>query len=175
MGLEGLTLGGLADALDLSKAGVVGPFGSRQELQAAALTAASKLFIDAVITPSMTVTSGLQRLIRIIDQWSGYLVDCPFPNGCFFTAASHELDDRPGKLRDALQSTINQWNRFLREEVRRAKAVGDLDPGVDADDVVHVLTGLVMAANQAIQLLHENPGLVQARTRRLMRSAIGVV
>ncbi|MEU6867829.1 TetR family transcriptional regulator C-terminal domain-containing protein [Streptomyces sp. NPDC046876] len=169
-GLTGLTIGSLAEALDMSKAGVVGPFGSRAALQLAALTRAVDMFTQAVVDPARAAGPGLPRLTAVIDAWCGYLADSPFPNGCFVTAVSCELDGQPGELRDHIREAVTRWRRFLREEVTAAQAAGDLAADLDADDLVSTLAGIAMAANQEIQLLGDDGAA--SRARRLMRAAL---
>ncbi|MEU2288972.1 TetR/AcrR family transcriptional regulator [Streptomyces sp. NPDC013178] len=169
-GLSGLTIGSLAEALDMSKAGVVGPFGSRAGLQLAALTRAEEMFTQAVVAPARAAEPGLPRLAAVIDAWCEYLAHSPFPNGCFVTAASCELDGRPGELRNHLHDTVTRWRRFLHDQIKTAQASGDLAAPLDADDLVSVLTGIAMAANQEIQLLGDPTAA--ARARRLMHTAL---
>ncbi|MBN6055175.1 TetR/AcrR family transcriptional regulator [Nonomuraea sp. RK-328] len=169
-GLHALTIGSLAEALDMSKAGVVGPFGSRADLQLAVLTRAADMFTAAVVTPSETAEPGLPRLRAVIDLWCGYLDGGPFPNGCFVTAASCELDGRPGELRNFLLAVVTRWRAFLREQLVIAQISGDIATTLDADDLVASLTGIAMSANQEIQLLGD--ATAPARARRLMLAAI---
>ncbi|MER6298896.1 TetR/AcrR family transcriptional regulator [Kitasatospora sp. NPDC001539] len=169
-GLSGLTIGSLAETLDMSKAGVVGPFGSRAALQLAALASAVEMFTQEVVAPARTAEPGLPRLHAVIDAWCDYLAASPFPNGCFVTAASCELDGRPGALRDRIHDTVTRWRRFLAEEIAAARAAGDLGADADTDDLVSLLSGIAMAANQEIQLLGD--GTAATRARRLMHAAL---
>ncbi|MEU1662338.1 TetR family transcriptional regulator C-terminal domain-containing protein [Streptomyces sparsogenes] len=169
-GLSGLTIGSLAEALDMSKAGVVGPFGSRAGLQLAALDRAVELFTEAVVASGHAAEPGLPRLHAVIDAWCAYLADSPFPNGCFVTAASCELDGQPGELRARLYGAVTRWRRFLAEQITTAQADGDLAPDLDPEDLVSTLAGLAMAANQEIQLLGDERAA--PRARRLMRAAL---
>ncbi|MFC4899777.1 TetR/AcrR family transcriptional regulator [Streptosporangium amethystogenes subsp. fukuiense] len=169
-GLHALTIGSLAETLGMSKAGVVGPFGSRAGLQSAVLTKAADMFVAAVVAPSMKAEPGLPRLRVLIDLWCGYLDGSPFPNGCFITAASCELDGRPGELRNLLLSTVTRWRTFLREQIVIARTAGDITATLDADDLVTTLTGIAMSADQEIQLLAD--ATAAARARRLMLAAI---
>ncbi|MFF5537157.1 TetR/AcrR family transcriptional regulator [Streptomyces cinerochromogenes] len=172
VGLSGLTIGSLADALGMSKAGVVGPFGSRGALQSAALTEAVDMFTEAVVTPCLAAAPGRDRLHAVIDAWCAYLAHSPFPNGCFVTAASCELDGQPGELRAHLLRTVTRWRNFLREQIVSAQAAGQLAPDHDVDDLVSTLNGIAMAANQEIQLLGDDSA--SARARRLMYAALGM-
>jgi AcrR family transcriptional regulator len=165
-GLAGLTLGSLAETLGMSKAGVVGPFGSRLGLQRSVVSKAGEMFTAAVVEPSLECTSGLDRLRAVIDHWCSYLSDSPFPNGCFMTAASCELDGHPGELRDAVRDLVSRWRGFLRDEIAAAQAAGVLLRAVDPDDAVSVLNGIAMSANQELQLLADTAA--GSRARRLM-------
>jgi AcrR family transcriptional regulator len=165
-GLGGITLGSLAETLGMSKAGVVGPFGSRQDLQLAVIARVGEMFTSAVIEPSLRRAAGLPRLTAVIDHWCHYLSDGPFPNGCFMTAASCELDGQPGELRTALHELILRWRGFLREQVTAAQTAGELRCDVDPGDVVCALNGIAMSANQEIQLLGERDA--GRRAKRLM-------
>lgn len=171
LGLEGLTVGSLARRLGMSKAGLVGPFGSREQLLEAALEHSGKIFWSAVIEPLADLPPGRHRLERLITTWVDYLADCPFPGGCFVTAASSELDGRPGPLRDRLRSTVTSSRERLAAEVAAAQA--ELPgPHRPPEEVVTTLIGLSMAANQEIQLL-EDPS-APTRAREAMRHAAGL-
>jgi AcrR family transcriptional regulator len=169
-GLGGMTIGSLSQELGMSKAGVVGPFGSKPRLQAAVLARALDSFVDEVVTPTLTEPRGLPRLLAAVDRWTDYLAHGPFPNGCFVAAASCELDGQPGPLRDQLHDAVTAWEAFLATQIIDAKNDGQLRADLDHDDVVTTLVGLAMAANQRIQLLGDSEAAV--RTRRLMRAAI---
>ncbi|MFL1377202.1 MULTISPECIES: TetR/AcrR family transcriptional regulator [unclassified Nocardiopsis] len=169
-GLCGLTIGSLADALGMSKAGVFGPFGSRTDLQLAVLDRAVGMFVEAVVRPGLTAEQGMPRLRAIVDAWCAYLADSPFPNGCFVTAASFELDGRPGELRTRLQGAVTRWRTFLRGEIDAARAAAQLPPNTDADALVSALVGTAMAANQEIQLLADPAAA--PRARRLMHTTL---
>lgn len=165
-GLGGITLGSLAATLGMSKAGVVGPFGSREDLQLAVIAKVGDMFSREVIEPSLSRAAGLPRLTAVIDHWCRYLADGPFTNGCFMTAASCELDGQPGELRNALRELVLRWRGFLREQVATAQSAGELRDNVDPDDVVSALNGVAMSANQEIQLLADRGA--GRRAKRLM-------
>ncbi|MFI1911776.1 TetR/AcrR family transcriptional regulator [Nocardia sp. NPDC020380] len=121
IGLDSLTIGSLADRLSMSKAGVLGPFGSRENLQQAALEQASHIFRTAVLTPLADLPPGPLRLSHLIDAWIAYLSDCPFPGGCFVTSTSTEFDGRPGPIRDHLRAPVLSWRTLLTAEITAAQ------------------------------------------------------
>lgn len=167
VGLEGLTIGALAHELEMSKSGVIGPFGSRVELLSATLAAAVTTFRDAVIAPLSECEPGRQRLERLIDVWVDYLVDSPFTGGCFVTSASAELDDRPGALRDRLVEVVRSWRGYLAVEIAAAQPDR---PEEQIAELVTTLVGISMAMNQDLRLL-DDPGAAM-RGRQAMRRAV---
>ncbi|MBF6179205.1 TetR/AcrR family transcriptional regulator [Nocardia otitidiscaviarum] len=171
VGLEGLTIGSLADRLAMSKAGVVGPFGSRENLQRAALEQAGQIFRATVLAPLEQLPPGAARLARLIDAWIDYLAECPFPGGCFVTAASTELDGRPGALRDRLRTIVADWRTYLTAEITAAQQETSTSP-CPPDEIATVLIGISMSVNQEIQLLDD--ASAAQRGRAAMRQAAGL-
>src|SRR5512144_27066 len=99
-GLEGVTIGRLADDLGMSKAGVIGHFGSKSELQAAALHQARAIFTEQVWEPAEDKPAGLPRLQAICDAWIEHITHSPFPGGCFMCTVATEWDAREGELHE---------------------------------------------------------------------------
>ncbi|MEU6562061.1 TetR/AcrR family transcriptional regulator [Nocardia nova] len=171
IGLEGMTIGSLAESLEMSKAGVVGPFGSREQLQLAALEQAGEIFRAAVIAPLDGMAPGTERLARLVDNWIDYLTECPFPGGCFVTAASTELDGRPGVLRERLRTDVANARAALRAEIVAAQAESAV-PHPPPDELVTTVVGITMAVNQEIQLLGDRSAA--DRGRAALRAALGL-
>ncbi|MBF6335545.1 TetR/AcrR family transcriptional regulator [Nocardia abscessus] len=171
IGLAGLTIGSLADRLAMSKAGVVGPFGSRENLQNAALEQAGQVFRTAVLAPLAAMSPGAARLVRLIDAWIDYLAECPFPGGCFVTAASTELDGRHGMLRDRLREVVADWRAFLTAEIAAAQDETSA-PHRPPEEIATVLIGISMAVNEEIQLLDDESAA--RRGRAAMRNVAGL-
>src|SRR5215211_7686410 len=130
-GLEGLTIGRLATDMRMSKAGVIGHFGTKEQLQLEALERAIADWRAAVWDPVADTEPGLSRLRAIAERWSEFLGDCPFPGGCFLTAASFEFDDRPGPVRDRVAELLRLWRGVLRREAAAAVEAGDLAHDTD--------------------------------------------
>jgi AcrR family transcriptional regulator len=169
-GLEGLTIGRLADEVSMSKSGLHGMFGSKQELQVAAFDRAVDGFTAEVWTPVAGREPGMPRLLALIDRWLAYHRRRSLPGGCFVTTATIEFDARPGPLRDAVAEARRRMHRAVANDVRTAVEAGDLPAGTDPADVAFNLYALASAASQAIQL--EEPG-ASARARRCMRGLLG--
>src|SRR5246127_342650 len=101
-GLQGLTIGRLAEELEMSKSGLFAHFGSKEELQLATVEAARQRFVDEMFRPALRAPRGYPRLLAICRSWLDYIKRGVFPGGCFFAAASFEFDGRPGPIRDAV-------------------------------------------------------------------------
>lgn len=130
-GLEGLTIGRLADAAGHSKSGVATLFGSKEQLQLATVGAARDVFIERVVAPARARSErGLSRVCALISSWLEYSDDRVFRGGCFFAATSVEYDARPGAVRDAVVAASSEWEDYLTISIEYAMAAGEL-PGLD--------------------------------------------
>lgn len=169
-GLEGLTIGRLADETSMSKSGLHGLFGSKQDLQLATFEKAVEDFVHEVWRPVARRDPGMPRLLALIDRWIGYHRRRLLPGGCFVTTATIEFDARPGPLRDAVSRARRQMHALLEADLRTAAAAGDLPAGGAPADLAFTLYALASAASQAIQLGEPGAG---TRARRCMRSLLG--
>lgn len=170
-GLDGLTIGRLADEVAMSKSGLHGMFGSKQELQAAVFERGVESFEREVWEPVVRREPGLPRLLALIDRWIAYHRRRALPGGCLVTTATIEFDARPGPLRDAVARARRRMHGALVADVRTAVAAGDVPAGTDPADAAFTLYALASAASQAIQL--GEPGAA-VRARRCMRDVLGV-
>jgi len=169
-GLEGLTIGRLADEARMRKSSVFSLFGSKQELQLAALEGAVEQFTDEVWGPVAGERPGLPRLLALCDRWLAYHERGAMPGGCFLTTATVEYDARPGPLRDAVARTMKRWFGLLEQEVATAIGAGDLPADTNARDVAFQLNALAAAASYGFQLSRDPE--VFAVARRSMRTAL---
>jgi AcrR family transcriptional regulator len=163
-GLEGLTIGALAADLGVHKSSVHALFGSKEELQLATLAAARAILIDQVVVPALSSDVGLPRLRAIGDTWCGYLASDVFSGGCFLSAASMEMDGRPGPLRDAVASVMREWIAVLSANIEAAISAGELRADVNPAAMAFRLNALGMAANWQRQLLSDPAGIEHARS-----------
>jgi AcrR family transcriptional regulator len=169
-GLEGLTIGRLAADVQMSKAGVLRHFGTKEELQLATLEAAFGVYAHEVWEPASGAAPGRARLLAIADAWLDYLSRDVFPGGCFVTAASCEFDDRPGRVRDALSAGYRRWLDLLADEARTAVRAGELPRDTDPRDVAFGLNAIAMGVNQARHLFGDAAAV--ERGRRAMGSLL---
>lgn len=172
-GLEGLSIGRLAADLEMSKAGVLGHFGTKEALQLATLEGAAAAFSRMVWEPAAEERPGLPRLRAICDTWIAYLENerDVFPGGCLFATASVEFDARRGPVRDAVARLARIWRRRLAAEVSAAVTVGELPADTDPEQVAYELVGLYLALNQEIQLF--GTPAASDRTRRSLDRLFG--
>lgn len=124
-GLEGLTVGLLAEALGMSKSGVFAHFGSREELQLAVVREYYKRFEARVFQPALLEPKGLARLQKMIHLWMQTSIQ-ELSAGCIFISGAVEFDDRPGPVRDELVRSVQIWRAALKRAIEQAVEVGDL-------------------------------------------------
>ncbi|WP_371480227.1 TetR/AcrR family transcriptional regulator [Kitasatospora sp. NBC_00315] len=157
-GLGALSIGRLATDLGLSKSGVFAAFGSKEELQLAAVRAARRMFFDAVVAPVLEMPPGLGQVRALCDSWLEYSRARVFPGGCFFYQVTAEFDAQPGPVRDRLAEAAREWGQTVTGVLRDARAVGGLRPGTDLDDLAFALVGYLETANsQALLFDDETP------------------
>lgn len=168
-GLEALTIGTLADSMQMSKSGVFAHFGSREELQLAVLKAYVQRFVNEVLRPAVKKPRGLPRLEAILEGWVAFLA-LEMTRGCIMIAGAVEYDDVPGPQRDEMVAIIAGWKRELIKAIRQAAAEGHLKPRVDAHQLVFEIYGLMLAMHQDARLLRSADSAKRARTglRRLI-------
>jgi AcrR family transcriptional regulator len=171
-GLEGVTIGRLASDLGMSKAGVIGQFGSKADLQLAVLEAASEIFTQQVWVPAADKEPGLPRLLGLCDAWVEHIAHSPFKGGCFWTAASAEFDGRGGPVHEAVQARMRRWRKILRNEIVTAIEAGQLPAELNPDQTVFELEAVPMGLNQSLQLFGDKRA--PARARRAMRRVLGL-
>lgn len=144
-GLEGLTVGDLAAALDISKSGLFAHFGSKENLQLEVLRTASDRFTQVVFVPSIRVARGEPRVRALFENWLRWGASDTMPGGCIFISSAFELDDRPGPLRDALVKTHRDLMDALAHATRLGVEEGhfrkDLDPAQFAFEMYSVVLG----------------------------------
>jgi AcrR family transcriptional regulator len=151
-GLEGFSLGDLAQASGVSKAGIATLFGSKQELQAAIAGRARQILDERVFRPVLSAPPGLARLTTLGKAWLDYLADPDLRGGCFFAAAFYELDAQPGPLRELVRADMSRWIKGIRAMIKDGQAAGELDPSVDAADEAFDFFSIGLTANALIQL-----------------------
>ena len=144
-GFESLTIGTLAEQTGLSKSGLFAHFGSRLDLQIAALDEASRRFTEQVFLPAMRAPRGLKRLRALFDNWFTWPGKAGLPGGCPIDAATREYDHRPGPMREAVVERQRLLEREIAKTVSMAVETGELVKETVPEDVVFDLMGIILA------------------------------
>jgi AcrR family transcriptional regulator len=157
-GLEGLTIGLLADKMNMSKSGVFAHFGSREDLQIEVLKLYHHRFEQEVFYPAMKEARGLPRLRAMFANWIKR-VSVEIASGCIYISGAVEYDDRPGPIREELLAMVGAWQAALLRCVRQAIDNGDLRPDTDASQLVYEMYGLILALHHEARFMRA-PGSV---------------
>jgi AcrR family transcriptional regulator len=168
-GLEGLTIGRLADELNMSKSGLFAHFGSKEDLQLATVEMARQIFVENIIRPALAEPEGLPRLLALCQGWLDHVKGKVFKGGCFFTAASFEFDSRSGPVRDAIADAMRTWLGVLTRAIQGAQKAKHLKASVDPEKFAFEIYSLAMGANWALQLLDDRAAMEKARNNILER------
>ncbi len=160
-GLEGLTIGALAEQMHMSKSGVFAHFGSREDLQIAVLKAYEARFIDEVLKPSLRETRGLPRLLAILNHWLDRTV-IEAALGCIWISGASEYDDRPGAVRDELVSMVQGWQREISRAITQSIQEGHLRLDTDVSDLVFGIYGVILVLHHDARLMKSAEALPRA-------------
>ena len=163
LGLEGLTIGSLADATGMSKSGLFAHFGSREDLQLAVLEHAAQRYGEMVFVPVLKIERGLPRLRALFERWLDWALESGLPGGCIMISAAAEYDDRPGPIRDAVIANQHRGNAITQKAVRLAIEEGHLAPDTDPEQISFEMLGIVLASHNHRRLLGDK----EARKRAL--------
>ena len=162
IGLEGLSIGALAEVTQMSKSGVFAHFGSREELQISVIREYHTRFEEEVFFPAVQEPRGLPRLRALFDRWIRR-VSVEVDSGCIYISGAVEFDDRPGPVRDALAQMVLAWHAALDRAIRIAIDTGDLQPQTDSTQMLFELHGLILALHHDARFLRIPGALDRAR------------
>lgn len=156
IGLEGLSIGALAELMQMSKSGVFAHFGSREELQISVVREYHERFEQEVFKPAMAQARGLPRLHALFERWMAR-TSVEIDSGCLYISGAVEFDDRPGAVRDALVATVSAWQTAMQRAVQQAIEQGDLRAGADAQQIAFEIHGLILVLHYEARFLR-TPG-----------------
>lgn len=159
LGLEGLSIGALAEAMGMSKSGVFAHFGSREELQISVVREYYARFEHEVFAPAMAQPRGLPRLRALFEHWMHY-TSAELVSGCIFISGAVEFDDRPGAVRDALVAAVEAWMQAMERAVAQARAEGQLAADTDERQLAFEIHGLILALHYEARFL-QRPGAME--------------
>lgn len=170
-GIDGLSIGHLAEATGVAKSSIHALFGSKEELQLATIGAARTSFIDEVVTPAFaSAQAGRERLLALCEGFLDYVERRVFPGGCFFVAASAEIGARPGRVHDEVARIQQQWRDLLTGEAETGRDNGELPDGTEPAQLAFEL-GVILAGTNIVAVLHDDT-LAVGRARQAIRARL---
>lgn len=161
IGVEGVTIGRLADDLEMSKSGLFAHFRSKEALQLEMLRLAGRRMVETVVKPALATARGEPRLRALFDHWLAWEQSPSLPGGCPFMAASFELDDRPGPVRDFVVQNLRDWIDTLAGAARIAVQEGHFRADLDCEQFAQDCQGIGLGFVHASRLMRDP----HARTR----------
>jgi AcrR family transcriptional regulator len=167
-GLEGLSIGDLAQAVGMSKSGVFAHFGSREDLQLAVLDFGGRRFGEFVLLPALRKPRGLARLHAIVDGWFDWVRENQ--HGCLIMGAVSEYDSRPGPLHDAVVALILRWRNDTARATQMAIDAGELRADTDPQQLSFEIFGIALALHQDTRLF--DPKQARAHAERAIERLI---
>ncbi|MBA3597902.1 MAG: TetR/AcrR family transcriptional regulator [Methylibium sp.] len=167
IGLEGLSIGALAECTRMSKSGVFAHFGSREELQISVIREYHHRFEEEVFHPALLEPRGLPRLRGLFERWV-MRVSVEIDSGCIYISGAVEFDDRPGPVRDALASMVRTWHGALERAIGIAVEEGHLRADADPMQMLFEIHGLILALHHDARFMR-NPGAIERAGRGFER------
>jgi AcrR family transcriptional regulator len=173
VGLEGVTIGTLADRAKMSKSGLFAHFDSKEALQIAVLDEAVRRFVETVVAPALRKKRGEPRLRALLENWLLWSNADFMPGGCVFVASIAELDDRPGPVRDRLAASQRDWLETLATAIRIAVQEGHFHAEVDPEQLAEELLALAYGTHLISRLLRDPESATRRRAtfERLLKGA----
>lgn len=162
-GLEGLTIGVLAERMQMSKSGVFAHFGSREDLQVEVVREYHKRFEQEVFYPSLTEPRGLPRLWSMVRRWMERRIQ-EVTTGCIYISGAVEFDDRTGPVRDALANSVMTWQAAMKRAIQQCKECGEIRDDVSEDQMLFEIHGLILALHYEARFLHTPGSIDRANT-----------
>jgi len=161
-GLEGLSIGALAEVTGMSKSGVFAHFGSREELQISVVREYHRKFEEEVFRPALELPRGLPRLRTLFENWVRR-VTVEIDSGCIYISGAVEFDDRPGPVRDALVTMVQTWQQALDRAIRAAVDERHLRDDTDVGQLLFEIHGLILALHHDARFLRHAGAAKRAR------------
>jgi AcrR family transcriptional regulator len=167
-GLDALTIGRVAEASGLTKAGLLGHYASKEALQLATLDAGRAEFVEAVVKPAMQAAPGLERVARLLELWIEHVDG--HQGGCLFASVAAEYDSRSGPIKDRIAKMLDQWIGGIEYFLKEAQARKQIGAAVDLSALSFDLHGFELSLNLRRQLFGDQKAAVLAK--RSMRRAL---
>jgi AcrR family transcriptional regulator len=164
IGVEGLTIGRLAEDLGMSKSGLFAHFRSKEGLQLEMLRMAGARMVESVVKPALAAPRGEPRVRALFEGWLAWEQSPSLPGGCPFMAASFELDDRPGPVRDFVVQNLRDWMDTLAGAARIAVRESHFRNDLDCEQFAHDCQGIGLAFVHASRLMRDPKARQRAET-----------
>ena len=162
-GLDGLSIGRLAEETGMSKSGLFAHFGSKEELQLATIGMAQEIFDEDVLAPALRA-EGRARLDALCERFLSHVDRKVFPGGCFFASAAAELDTRPGRVRDRVVAVQRAWMDLIEQALEEARARGEISAAADPVQLTFEINALLAEAN-GLFVLHDDARYIDMARR----------
>ena len=162
-GLDGVSIGGLAARLKMSKSGLFAHFGSKESLQQAVLETIVDHFIGDVLRPALKAPTGKHRVEKLFENWLQWDKSEHFPGGCPLLAAAFELDDQSGPLRDFIAKQQRDWLKSIARMADRAIADGEFKSSCDSRQFAFEFNAILLCFNVYKRLLKDPTARRRAR------------
>ncbi len=159
LGLEGISIGALAEMVGMSKSGVFAHFGSREDLQIAIVDEYYQRFEKEVFLPALQQPRGLPRVRAMFESWIHRVATEEVQSGCIFISGAVDFDDREGPVHDALQQAIGTWLTALERAIQQAVEEGHLRSDTDAHQMVFEVHGLILSAHYEVRFLRHSDAI----------------
>jgi AcrR family transcriptional regulator len=169
-GLHGLSIARLAEHVGISKSGLYAHFRSKEELQLATIEAAGEIFEEQVVRPTEGERTARGTLEALCERFFSHVERRVFPGGCFFAAASAEVDTHKGRVRDRISEFMLGWIDKLHDLILAAQKEGTISPLEDPRQLAYELEAAMMLANNLFVLTNDPATLERGRRaiRRLL-------
>jgi AcrR family transcriptional regulator len=162
IGLEGLSIGAIAELTGMSKSGVFAHFGSREELQISVVQEYHSRFEKEVFYPALDNERGLPRLRALFENWM-QRTSVEIDSGCIYISGAVEFDDRPGPVRDAIAFSVNTWLAAVHRAVSAAQADGHINSDADPQQILFEIHGLILALHYEARFLKSQGSIERAK------------
>jgi AcrR family transcriptional regulator len=172
VGLEGLSIGRLAELTGMSKSGLFAHFGSKHDLQMAVLERAAQAFVDTVIRPAVARPRGEPRVRGLFEHWMTWTERAALDGGCVISSSPWEFDDRPGPVRDLLEQTLSELHHTIAKAARIAIHEGHFRPDLDVEQFAFELHAVMLGYHVQSRLFRraDAPERASRAFERLLRS-----
>jgi len=162
-GINGLSIGRLAEAVGMSKSGLFAHFGSKEELQLATIETARAIFNETVVEPALTAPTAYKRLQQLIENFLHHVEDKVYPGGCFYVSVGAELGAQSGPVRDQAVALSGEWMQLLVSTIGEAQAAGEIDAAEDPVQLAFELTGYLLLGNTQFVVTQQKAATDRAR------------